>query len=212
MFKTSIYCLIILFYSQVIAQNDFEIELDSISTELEATNYLKNNTSKKGKLIIFNREKHNTTLADGLFNLSIGGKKVYKTDLENTYYKVIEKTKIPYFRISYIYLDGSKTSKEEIHDLRQKIFSKYNEGIPFNELARLYSMDSNAKRGGDLGWFTHGDTGTEFENAVINSANSVGDIFTVDITEKQWYYVVLKTHDTKMIEEIKVLKLTEPHK
>ncbi|MCB0447615.1 MAG: peptidylprolyl isomerase, partial [Gelidibacter sp.] len=132
-----------------------------------------------------------------------------KSDVDKTYYKIIDKHEIPYYRVSYVYLDGTKKTNEEIDDIRQRIIKKYNEGFQFKDLAKMYSMDENANRGGDLGWFTHGDMVPEFEEAVVNAPNSVGDIFTVDILERHWHYVVLKTHDTKLIEEIKVLKVTE---
>lgn len=194
------------------AQNDFEKELDSINDEVTASKFIENHKSNKGKLITFNKEKHNTSLAKELFKLSKGGKKTYKTDVDKTHYKVIDKIEIPYYRISYIYLNGKEKSLDEINTLRQEIIEKYNDGFPFSNLAKRYSMDSSAKRGGDLGWFTKGDMLEDFENQVINNNYSVNEIFTVDVPSNDWYYVVLKTHDTKMIEEIKVLKISEPLK
>ena len=132
--------------------------------------------------------------------------------MDKTHYKVIDKIEIPYYRISYIYLNGKEKSLDEINTLRQEIIEKYNDGFPFSNLAKRYSMDSSAKRGGDLGWFTKGDMLEDFENQVINNNYSVNEIFTVDVPANDWYYAVLKTHDTKMIEEIKVLKISEPLK
>ena len=204
-------CLTTCFITSVCwSQESIEIELDSINDEVTATKYIETHKSNKGKIIVFNKEKHNTRLANELFELSKGSKKTYKTDIDKTHYKVIDKQSIPYYRVSYIYLDGNKKSLDEINTLRSEIIVKYNDGFPFKNLAKRYSMDNNANRGGDLGWFTNGDMAVEFEEAVINSNSNVGDIFTVDIANKNWYYVVLKTYDTKMIEEIKVLKLTEP--
>ena len=191
------------------AQNDFESELDSIQTLDEAKIYVQKNKSIKGTVITFNKEKHHTKLADELFSLSKGSKKVYKTDMEKTYYKVIEKNEIPYQRMSYIFLNGKEKSVEEINSLRTNIISKYRKGFRFEDLAKHYSMDSNANRGGDLGWVTHGDLHPDFEAEVLNDSYQVNDVFTVDIPEQQWYYVILKTEDTKYIEEIKVLKVIE---
>ncbi|NRA93597.1 MAG: hypothetical protein HRU26_13110, partial [Psychroserpens sp.] len=92
------------------SQNDFEKELDSIQTLDEAKIFVKKNKDIKGKVITFNKEKHHTKIADELFRLGKGSKKVYKTDMTKTYYKVIEKTEIPYKRLSYIFLDGSQKS------------------------------------------------------------------------------------------------------
>jgi len=193
-------------------QNDFESELDSIQTLDEAKIYVQKHKSVKGKVITFNKEKHHTKIANELFRLSKGSKKVYKTDMEKTYYKVIDKNEIPYQKLSYIFLDGTKKTIEEINVLRQNIVAKYKNGFRFEDLAKHYSMDTNAKRGGDLGWVTQGDLHPDFEAKVLNDSHDVNDIFTIDIPEQQWYYVILKTEDTKYIEEIKVLKVIEPIK
>ena len=193
------------------AQTGFETQLDSIQDETQAMLFIESNKSNKGQIIIFNKEKHNTTLAKDLFKLGDGGKKVFKTDVEQTYYKVIEKNDVPHYRVSYIFLDGNKKSIEEINKLRADIISKYKVGFQFKDLAKHYSMDdNNANRGGDLGWFRTNQMHPDFENTIVNNSYIVDDIFEVDVPEKQWYYVVLKTHDTKMIEEIKVLKIIEP--
>lgn len=208
--KHYIFSLICVLSISINAQTKFETQLDSIQDESQATAFIESNKSNKGQIITFNKEKHNTTLAKDLFKLGNGGKKVFKTDVEQTYYKVIQKNEVPHYRVSYIFLDGSKKSLEEISKLRTDIISKYKEGFQFKDLAKRYSMDDNANRGGDLGWFRIGDLHPEFESAIVNNSSVVDDIFEVDVAEKQWYYVVLKTHDTKMIEEIKVLKVTEP--
>jgi parvulin-like peptidyl-prolyl isomerase len=210
MFKIISLFLALLSISTLSAQTAFEKQLDSIQDETQATLFIESNKSNKGQIITFNKEKHNTTLAQDLFKLSNGGKKVFKTDVEQTYYKVIEKNEVPHFRVSYIFLDGSKKSMEEITKSRADIISKYKEGFQFKDLAKRYSMDENANRGGDLGWFRTGDLHPGFENTIVNNSYAVDDIFEVDVAEKQWYYVVLKTHETKLIEEIKVLKVTEP--
>lgn len=99
-------------------------------------------------------------------------------------------------------------SINEMKQLQNKIISKYNEGFGFKDLAKLYSMDTNANRGGDLGWFTRSNSTTAPEDAIMNENNGQ-DIFTLDFPETQAFYVVVRTHTTKFIEEIKVLKVTE---
>ncbi len=203
--------LIALCFSSVLcfAQDDFESELDSIQTLDEAKIFVKKNKSIKGKVITFNKEKHHTQISDELFRLGKGSKKVYKTDMTKTYYKVVEKNDIPYKKFSYIFLDGKQKSLEEINALRQSIINKYQQGFRFEDLAKHYSMDDNAKRGGDLGWVTEGDLHPDFEEQAFNDIHNVNEIFTVDVPKQDWYYVIIKTEDTKYIEEIKVLKITE---
>lgn len=192
------------------AQNDFEKQLDSIQDETQATSFIQNHKHNQGKLLVFNKEKHKSQLAKELFTLGSGSKKVFKTDIDKTFYKVIDKYETPYYRVSYVFLDGSKKSAEEITKLRQEIIAKYNKGFQFKGLAKYYSMDESAKKGGDTGWFKAGELNPEFEQAVINEPHAIDAIFTVDVPEKQAYYVVVKTYDSKNIEEIKVLKVTEP--
>ncbi len=191
------------------AQNGFEEELDSIQDETQAVKFLEIHKSSKGQLFVFNKEKHKTELAEELFKLGKGGNRVISNEIEKTHYKVIDKYAVPYYRVSYVYLDGTNKTKDEIYDWEQLILNKYQQGYKFKDLAKQYSMDVNATRGGDLGWFTKGTMDPEFEDLVINSGNSIGDLFTVHIPNKNLHYVVLKTYDSKMIEEIKVLKITE---
>lgn len=209
MLKHILYATFILATSITAAQNSLETELDSINDETEAAKFIEDHKINKGTLYVFNKEKHKTKLAQELFKMGKGGSKMIANEIEKIYYKVIDKYDVPYYRVSYVYLDGTNKTKEEIFEWEQRIFSKYQQGYKFKDLAQQYSMDSNATRGGDMGWFTKGTMDPEFEEAVINSPNSVGDLFMVHIQNKNRHYVVLKTFDQKMIEEIKVLTVTE---
>ncbi|MFD0988492.1 peptidylprolyl isomerase [Mariniflexile jejuense] len=191
------------------AQNSTEKELEGIETPEQINNYLELKKSKDNKLITFNEEKHKTILAGELFKLPKGGIKTVTSNFEKTIYKVVEKTKTTYYRASYIYLDGSKYNLTDLNTLRTKLINEYKNGAPFDFLAKRYSMDENANKGGDLGWFTQGELYATFENEIINKNHALNAIFTVDIPENNWYYVVLKTHEPKDISEIKVLKIVE---
>ena len=203
-------CFLLLICTVAFAQEQIEMELDSIGTENQASEFIEHHKSMRGQLITFNKEKHKTRLAHDLFELGIGGKRMYETEIENTYYKLLEKTQVLHHRVSYIFFDGHKKSIQDIEKLRKDIISKFKQGKPFEDLAKQYSMDINGKRGGDTGWFAHGEMVPEFENQVANGHHKVGDIFTVDVPSRKWYYVVLKTYDKEMIDEIKVLKVVEP--
>lgn len=211
MFKYLSICPVFLLFSIGLAQElTVESQLDSIVTETQANEFVEHNKSLNGKFVVFNKEKHHSKLAKDLFGLGMGGKRVYETEIEKTYYKLIEKNEVEHHRVSYIFLDGHKKSLTEISNLQSDIIAKYKQGIPFENLAKQYSMDNNARRGGDLGWFAIGEMDPDFENQVVNSYHKVGDIFKVNIPSRKWYYVVLKTFDTMMIEERKLLKVVEP--
>lgn len=192
------------------AQNSTEKELEFIETPEQIDSYLELKKSKENKLITFNEEKHKTILSKELFELSKGGIKTVSTNFEKTIYKVVEKSNTTNYRAAYIYLDGTKYSKSDLNTLRTKIINEYNNGAPFDFLAKRYSMDENANKGGDLGWFAQGDMHPEFENEIINGNHSLNEIFTLDIPSENWFYVILNTHEPKDISEIKVLKIVEP--
>ena len=62
-------------------------------------------------------------------------------------------------------------AKRKLADLRERL---ENNGATFEELARLFSNDGSAAKGGDLGWLYPGDTLPEFESAM--NALKVGEI------------------------------------
>ena len=209
MFKKLFILLFISITSLATAQTSTEKELEIIETPEQVKSYLESKKSKKNKLITFNEEKHKTILAKELFKLHIGGTKTNENEFEKTFYKVINKTSKTYYRIAYIYLDGNKYDKSNIEALRDRIISKYKNGAPFDFLAKQYSMDRNANKGGDLGWFTKGEMHPDFESKILNGNYNLNDIYTIDVPSKKWYYIVLNTHEPKNISEIEVLKIVE---
>lgn len=209
MFKKLLILFLVSTSTFLTAQTSIEKEIEILETPEQAEEYLETKKSKKNKLITFNEEKHKTILAKELFKLNVGGTKVNEREFEKTYYKVINKSKKTYHRVAYIYLDGSKQTLNAINALREKIIAQYHNGAPFDFLAKQYSMDANANKGGDLGWFVKGEMHSEFENEVLNDSHELNDIFTIDIPSENWYYVVLKTHEPKDISEIEVLKIVE---
>lgn len=191
------------------AQNNFTTEFESVKDEAQATKFIEDHKANKGSIYVFNKEKHKSQLAQELFKIGKGGSKSIASESEKTHYKVIDKYDVPYYRVSYIFLDGTNKTDEEVFKWQQMVMTKYQQGYMFKDLAIQYSMATNANQGGDIGWFRRGTLDPELEEALINSPNSVGDLFTVHLKTKNWHYVVLKTHTQKMIEEIKVLTVTE---
>ena len=196
--------------SSIFAQDLAKNELELIEDTFQANAYLETNNGKGNKLIVFNEVKHKTALAKELFELGNNGVKVIENDYHKTYYKIVEKTEVPYYRVSYIYLDGEKLAASKISKLQRHIISEYKHGMPFKNLAQKYSMDSNANRGGDSGWFTNGEMHPDFEDDIIFGNHHIDDIYSLDIPSKQWHYIILQTHEPKNIAEIKVLKIEEP--
>lgn len=191
------------------SQNTLEKQLDSITTQEDAEAFLEANKPDEGKLYTYNKEKHKTKLANVLFKLSIGGKKIFKTRYKKTYYKVINKTEVDYCKFNIIILDGNNTSEQSAKIIRNKVLSQYNEGHKFKDLAKLHSSGLTANMGGDTGWIKLGGISDAFDKEAFNKDRIINEVFTIDDLEHKKYYIVMKTQDKKRIEEITVLKFTE---
>lgn len=207
--KTLLFLTLTGFTTVFYAQTSTEKELALLETPEQIETFLAEKKSKKNKLITFNQEKHKTILAKDLFKLGVGDTKKVEKEFETTFYKVVKRKKKVYQRASYIFIDGNVYDKRNIDVLRQSIFDQLYDGVEFEALAKKYSMDGNAQKGGDLGWFTEGDLHADFEPHILNTSHEVGKPFAINIPEKNWYYVAVMTHEPKKIPEIEVLKIVE---
>lgn len=207
-YQLTLLFLLSLFIS-VNAQKKLKKELDSITSIERANEFIELNKDVKNKIITFNEEKHKTKLSEELLSMPKGGHKMVRKEDRNVHYKIIEKNKIDYYRVSYILLDGKQYSQSSIDALREKIILKHKQGFLFKDLAEQYSMDNNRTRGGDSGWFTYGELLPEFETQIVKSNYEIDELFKLNVESNQWYYVVKKTHDKKQITEIKVLRYVD---
>jgi parvulin-like peptidyl-prolyl isomerase len=84
-------------------------------------------------------------------------------------------------------------SETQIDSLKKIIVQKANSGESWDKLSDKYTMDGNTTHG-DTGWFFGEEMmPKEFQEAV--KAHKLGDIFFVDVSDKQWHYIVKKTYD-----------------
>ena len=58
------------------------------------------------------------------------------------------------------------TSEADARNRLLQLKERIDNGVKFDELARLHSEDASASKGGDLGWLNPGDTVPEFEKAM----------------------------------------------
>lgn len=161
----------------------------------------------EGNLSIFNAEKHNSNLANKLFELG-EGKSITLKGREKKKLKVIKKKNIEHFRVNYIYFDGDKMTYEEMDRLRDRILIM-SETQKFERLAQQYSMDMSKNKGGDSGWFKKSSVPEDFKNAALSSIRAANETFKVDLENQGWYYLILKSYSPQLIEEILVLETIE---
>jgi parvulin-like peptidyl-prolyl isomerase len=119
-------------------------------------------------------------------------------------YKVLDAVDSVAYRANYIFLDGGSLSPSEIDSLKKVIVQRANAGESFEKLSDEYTMDGNTTRG-DTDWF-FGEYmfPKEFQDAVAK--HKLGEIFFVDVADKQWHYIVKKTHNDRVKKDILVLR------
>jgi parvulin-like peptidyl-prolyl isomerase len=117
------------------------------------------------------------------------------------YYKVLERDAFDGMRCSYVFLDGGELGYAQIENIRRQVMAAYKAGTPFADLAKQYGMDGN--KTGDTDWFREGQMVKDFEDAVRD--HKAGDLFLVDVPDKRWYYVVLKTHADRPLRKVTLL-------
>ncbi|KFF05421.1 peptidylprolyl isomerase [Flavobacterium reichenbachii] len=175
MFKYLLLAVSFFYFTVVSSQN-----LQQINSIEEAENFIK-----------LNPKAAITTLEISTDSLDYYKNRFLENDLINED-KIVKTESIVSMRVSYIYLDGSKLTINDINKQREQIIKLYKKGKSFGDLASIYTMDSNSNKG-DLGWFNEGVMHKTFEDAV--KGHKKNDLFEVDIPENKWYYVVLKTYN-----------------
>ncbi len=100
--------LLFVFSTVTIFAQEADTDFKNIANIEDAELYIEKSASKKNKLMVFNEEKHKSTLAQTLLAMPIGTTKTVPSQFTKTVYKIIEKSNDPHYRISYIYFDESK--------------------------------------------------------------------------------------------------------
>ena len=190
----------LMFSAPVFAQLTVYEQFQKINTLQQAEQFIAANPQLKPALLNLSAGKDSTLIDKRLLRQKKGD--VFSVGYVT--YKVIEAKDTVDFRASYIFLDGSSLSKSEIDSLKKVIVQKANSGTPFEVLSDQYTMDGNKTRG-DTDWF-FGEFmfPKEFQDAV--EKHKVGEIFFVDVSDKQWHYIIRKTHPDRVKKDIVVLR------
>lgn len=198
--KSSLVGLFLIISAPVLAQLTVYEKFQKINTVEQANQYIKDNPELKPTLLKLSAGKDSSLIDKRLLRQNKGD--VFSVGYVT--YKVLEAKDTVDFRASYIFLDGGSLSMSEIENLKKVIVDKANSGTPWEQLSDEYTMDGNTTRG-DTDWF-FGEYmfPKEFQDAV--QKHKKGEIFFVDVSERQWHYIVKKTHDDRVKKDILVLR------
>ena len=198
--KTIFAGLLLLFSPPIFEQDKVPTQFQKIGTVQEAQQFIDANAGLKPALLKLSNAKDSSVIDKRLLRQKQGD--IFSVGYVT--YKVIEATEVLAFRANYIFLDGSTLTLSQIDSLKKIILQKASEGVSFEKLSDQYTMDGNTTHG-DTGWFFGPEMlPKEFQDAVQN--HKTGDIFFVDVAEKQWHYIVKKTYDDQDKKEITVLR------
>lgn len=92
------------------------------------------------------------------------------------------------------------TSESDARTRLSQLKERIDNGVKFDELARLHSEDGSASKGGDLGWINPGDTVPDFEKAM--DALKPGELSAPVQTPFGWHLIqVLERRDQDVTQE-----------
>lgn len=175
--------------------------LANISTLEQANKFIISHPKDNTKLFTISTDKDTSDITLPLFQKQVG----YIFRIDNNVYKIIQAKSYPEFKVNYIFLNGNQLSIHEIDSIRNIIITRFKTGTYFYDLAKEYSMDDNPS--GNLDWFTENMMVKEFEIAV--KKHKKYDIFTVDVPDKNWYYVVFKTFDDRLTKRLTLISIKD---
>jgi parvulin-like peptidyl-prolyl isomerase len=199
--KKSIVGLFVFMLSvSVFAQETVTEKFQKINTIQQAEQFVAANPALKPAILKLSAGKDSSLIEKRLLRQNQGD--IFSVGYVT--YKVIQAKDTTDYRANYIFLDGASLSNSEIDSLKKVILQKHSQGVSFEQLSDEYTMDGNTTRG-DTDWF-FGEYmfPKEFQDAV--AAHKLGDVFFVDVSEKQWHYIVKKTHNDRVKKDIVVLR------
>ena len=198
--KSTIAGLCLLFSVPIFAQQTVTEKFQKITTVQQAQEFISANPELKPALLNLSAGKDTSLIDKRLLRQKKGD--VFSVGYVT--YKVLESKDTVDYRASYIFLDGGSLAPSEVDSLKKIVVKKASEGVPFEQLSDQYTMDGN-KTHGDTDWF-FGEYmfPKEFQDAV--AAHKTGEIFFVDVSDKQWHYIVKKTFDDRVKKDIVVLR------
>ncbi|MEM6687153.1 MAG: peptidylprolyl isomerase [Bacteroidota bacterium] len=204
--RTFVGILFLLFSFTVIGQTKQQLTtaLANIDTRGKAETLIKDHPNWDIAVVKYGSYDEETPKK--LLKLQEGQSEIIRSETDTYHYKLLDTWNETEFRVSYIHFNGRALQKTQIDSLRSLIIDAYKKRTPFETLVATYNMDSNPNKG-DLGWFKPGVMVPEFEKAVRKHKKDA--IFTVDVDNRKWYFVVLKTHANRVVNYRQFVKVKE---
>lgn len=198
--KNCLSALLLFISASVFAQETVVDQFKKINTIPQAQAYIDANPLLKPALLKLSAGKDTTLIDKRLLRQKQG--EIFSVGYVT--YKVLESKESIKYRASYIFLDGGSLSPSEIENLKKEIMAKINAGESWASLSDKYTMDGNTTKG-DTDWF-FGEYSfpKEFQDAVAK--HNKGDVFFLDVSEKDWHYIIKKTHNDDVQKDITVLR------
>jgi hypothetical protein len=198
--KFSLSVLLVLLTAAAIAQPTLVEKFQKIGTAQQAQQFVDANPDLKPAILRLTYGKDTSLIDKRLLRQKQGD--IFSVGYVT--YKVVESKESVAYRASYIFLDGSSLSPSQIDSLKKVIVAKANAGTSWDKLSDEYTMDGNTTHG-DTDWF-FGELmfPKEVQDAV--AAHQKGEIFFVDVAERNWHYIIKKTYDDKVQKDVVVLK------
>jgi hypothetical protein len=173
--------------------------LSTINTYEDAQEFIRQNPKLEGEIMVIN----SLDLDEGIEKKIVDLAKGETITIEQYTYKIISTEQQFRLRSSYIFMDANKLSAFSMDSIKNVIETRFKNGTDFNTLAAEYSMDG--MKDCDLGWAEEGVLLKEIEDGI--RSHKVNDLFIVDLPDKKWYFIVLKTFDEIFVTESTVLKV-----
>jgi parvulin-like peptidyl-prolyl isomerase len=199
--KSSLAIVFMIVALPVFAQQTVTDKFQKITTVQQAQQFIEANPDLKPALLHLTYGKDTSLIDKRLLRQKQGD--VFSVGYVT--YKVVEAKESVAYRAQYIFLDGGSLSNSEIDSLKKVIVQKGSApGANWDQLSDQYTMDGNQTHG-DTDWF-FGELmfPKEVQDAV--AAHKKGDVFFVDVSDKQWHYIIKKTYDDKVQKDVTVLR------
>ena len=190
----------LLFSFSVLAQQTITEQFQKINTVADAQKWADANKAAKPEILKLTLGKDTQLIDKRLLRQKKGD--VFSVGYVT--YKVLESSESVKYRAHYIFLDGGSLSPQEVEQLKKTIMDKINAGASWDQLSDQYTMDGNKSKG-DTGWFFGPEqVPAELQDAVAKHKKD--EVFFVDVSDKQWHYIVKKTFDDDYKKEATILK------